>query len=122
MLARYGACAYIEALVGLRLSALLLRLQECWLLDGEMACLILSISDVICRAGGLDRLPLARDLAVWKGKDGGCCSPLSLPSLYDTTAGKRNVKVLSGGYYGKIGYFCGHIVPYNKGNKIQSIK
>lgn len=37
-------------------------------------------------------------------------------------AGKRNVKVLSGGYYGKIGYFCGHIVPYNKGNKIQSIK
>lgn len=36
--------------------------------------------------------------------------------------GKCNVKVLSGGYYGKIGYFCGHIVPYNKGNKIQSIK
>ena len=71
MLARYDACAYIEALVGLRLSALLLRLQECWLLDGEMACLILSISDVICRTGGLDSLPLAGDLAVWKGKEGG---------------------------------------------------
>ena len=57
--------------MGLRLSALLLRLRECRLLDGEMACLILSISDVICRTGGLDTFPLAGDLAVWKGKDGG---------------------------------------------------
>ena len=58
-------------LVELSLSPLLLRLREGWLLDGEMACLTLSISDVICRTGGLDRLPLAGDLAVWKGKDGG---------------------------------------------------
>ena len=56
-------------LVELSLSPLLLRLREGWLLDGEMACLTLSISDVICRTGGLDRLPLAGDLAVWKGKD-----------------------------------------------------
>ena len=55
----------------LSFSTLLLRLQECWLLDGEMACLILSISDVICRTGGLDRLPLAGDLPVWKGDGGG---------------------------------------------------
>ena len=55
----------------LRLSALLLRLRECRLLDGAMAYLILSISDVICRTGGLDTFPLAGDLAVWKGKDGG---------------------------------------------------
>ena len=57
-------------LVELSLSPLLLRLREGWLLDGEMACLTLSISDVICRTGGLDRLPLAGDLAVWMGKDG----------------------------------------------------
>ena len=55
----------------LSLSPLLLRLREGWLLDGEMACLTLSISDVICRTGGLDRLPLAGDLAVWKGEEGG---------------------------------------------------
>ena len=122
MLWRYGACAYIEVLVGLRLSALLLRLRECWLLGEEVACITISTSAGVCCAGGLDRLPLAGDLRVWKGDGGGGCSPLSLPSPYDTMAGKRNVKVLSGGYYGKIGYFCGHIVPYNKGNKIQSIK
>ena len=57
-------------LVELSLSPLLLRLREGRLLDGEMACLTLSISDVICRTGGLDRLPLAGDLAVWKDKDG----------------------------------------------------
>ena len=70
MLWRYGACAYIEVLVGLRLSALLLRLRECWLLGEEVVCITISISAGVCRAGGLDRLPLAGDLAVWKGKDG----------------------------------------------------
>ena len=67
MLWRYGACAYIEVLVGLRLSALLLRLRECRLLDGEMACLTLSISDVICRTGGLDRLPFCRRIGRVEG-------------------------------------------------------
>ncbi len=71
MLAMYDASSYIKVLVGLRLSALLLHLRECRLLDGEMACLTLSISDVICCTGGLDRLPLAGDLAVWKGDGGG---------------------------------------------------
>ena len=71
MLAMYDASSYIKVLVELRLSALLLRLRECQLLDGEMACLTLSISDVICRTGGLDCLPLAGDLPVWKGDGGG---------------------------------------------------
>ena len=69
MLAMYDASSYIKVLVELRLSALLLRLRECRLLNGELACLTLSISDVICHTGGLDRLPLAGDLAMWKGKD-----------------------------------------------------
>ncbi len=67
----YDASSYIKVLVELRLSDLLLRLRECQLLDGEMACLTLSISDVICRTGGLDTFPLAGDLAVWKGEEGG---------------------------------------------------
>ena len=71
MLWRCGACAYIEVLVELRLSPLLHRLRECRLLGEDMACITISTSAEVCRAGGLDRLPLAGDLAVWKGKDGG---------------------------------------------------
>ena len=71
MLVRCDAFAYIEELVELRLSPLLLRLRECWLLGEEVACITISISAGVCCAGGLDSLLLAGDLAVWKGKDGG---------------------------------------------------
>ena len=40
-------------------------------LGEEVACITISISAGVCCAGGLDRLPLAGELAVWKGKDGG---------------------------------------------------
>ena len=71
MSVRYGVSAYMEVLVGLRLSPLLLRLRECWLLGEDVACITISISAGVCCAGGLDRLPLAGELAVWKGKEGG---------------------------------------------------
>ena len=71
MSVRYGVSAYMEVLVGLRLSLLLLRLRECWLFGEDVACITISISAGVCHAGGLDSLPVAGELAVWKGKDGG---------------------------------------------------
>ena len=59
-----GAC-------GARPLVLLHRLRECWLLGEDMVCITISISAGVCCAGGLDAFPLAGDLAVWKGKDGG---------------------------------------------------
>ena len=67
----YDARSYIKVLVELRLSALLLRLRECWLLGEEVACITISTSAGVCCAGGLDSLPLAGDLPVWKGNGGG---------------------------------------------------
>ncbi len=48
MLWRYGACSYIEVLVGPRLLILLQRLRECWPLGEEVVRLTDSISAVVC--------------------------------------------------------------------------
>ena len=71
MLVRCDACAYIEELVELRLSPFFIAYESVGSWGVEVVCITISISARVCCAGGLDAFPLAGELVVWKGKDGG---------------------------------------------------